>query len=287
MLRRLNLNIPSAADIPGLEEFIHGLSWYDSCTILRTGKGYSVDLIIHESRIETLLRAIDDFIGMDSALIPRLLHEDMDRPIDGPVMIDDFFIITPHENPRMSSEIQRNNPPFVLTIRGDRAFGLGTHPSTMGALKAMAYLYKNDTIRGKQVLGCGAGSGILSLAAWKLGADFVLGIDIDQGALIDAEKNRILNRCTDEKVTFAYMSCLDVRLDGYDIILANLVPSVLAKFLKGGKRLSTVGDQTILLISGYKAGNREFVSSVLKSHDLRLIQEWTIHGWLTTLFQRR
>lgn len=65
------------------------------------------------------------------------------------------------------------------------AFGTGTHPTTAMCLQ---YLDKCE-LRGKTVIDYGCGSGILSIAAIKLGADKVIGIDIDPQAILASEEN--------------------------------------------------------------------------------------------------
>jgi len=72
-------------------------------------------------------------------------------------------------------------------------FGDLSHPTTYLTLSAMA-----NKIEGASVLDIGCGSGILSLAAYKLGSKQVLGIDVDEEALTHAKANAVLNNCHSE-----------------------------------------------------------------------------------------
>ena len=78
------------------------------------------------------------------------------------------------------------------------AFGTGSHPSTQLCLG-----WLDENIRGgEDVVDYGCGSGILAIAALKLGAARVTGIDIDPRAVETSRRNAILNQCCEAKVKF-------------------------------------------------------------------------------------
>ncbi len=80
---------------------------------------------------------------------------------------------------------------LVIEIDPGMAFGTGTHPTTAMCVRALEKYMKLSGA--KKVLDVGCGSGILSVAAAKLGAEDVLGIDIDETAVQVAEENLRLN----------------------------------------------------------------------------------------------
>lgn len=86
-----------------------------------------------------------------------------------------------------------------LILDPGRAFGTGSHPTTQLCL---SWLDRNVQAN-ETVLDYGCGSGILAIAALKLGADKVLGIDIDTNAIAASRDNAALNRCDPEKILFA------------------------------------------------------------------------------------
>lgn len=88
-----------------------------------------------------------------------------------------------------------------LILDPGRAFGTGSHPTTQLCL---SWLDRNVQAN-ETVLDYGCGSGILAIAALKLGADKVLGIDIDTNAIAASRDNAALNRCDPEKILFATM----------------------------------------------------------------------------------
>jgi ribosomal protein L11 methyltransferase len=78
------------------------------------------------------------------------------------------------------------------------AFGTGSHPSTQLCLG-----WLDETLRGgEDVLDYGCGSGILAIAALKLGAGHVVGIDIDPQAVAASRANAVLNQCDETKAEF-------------------------------------------------------------------------------------
>ena len=107
------------------------------------------------------------------------------------------------------------------------AFGTGSHPTTELCL---AWLDENLQ-GGEQVLDYGCGSGILSIAALKLGAGHVVGIDIDPHAVESSIKNAGQNQCGPNKAEFYsldYMAQADQTMDGWaDIVVANILANPL------------------------------------------------------------
>lgn len=86
-----------------------------------------------------------------------------------------------------------------LILDPGRAFGTGSHPTTQLCLAWLdQHIHPGET-----VLDYGCGSGILAIAALKLGAGFVMGVDIDDHAIIASRDNAILNRCDPKKIAFS------------------------------------------------------------------------------------
>ncbi|MGJ3237661.1 MAG: 50S ribosomal protein L11 methyltransferase [Anaerolineae bacterium] len=104
------------------------------------------------------------------------------------------------------------------------AFGTGTHPTTQLCLEALERMVKPDM----SVLDLGCGSGILSIAAAKLGAESVIGIDIDQLAvdatLENAEQNGVSAHIK------AYRGGLETALEQgatYDLVVVNILARII------------------------------------------------------------
>jgi ribosomal protein L11 methyltransferase len=119
-------------------------------------------------------------------------------------------------------------PENLIPIRLNHGvgFGTGTHPTTTLCLKALEAMAAERAVG--QVLDFGTGTGILAIAASKLGASSVVAIDIDQAALNSAAQNVALNDCTD--ITLA--TVLGSEMDRFDVVMANLYLGVLLSTLE-------------------------------------------------------
>jgi ribosomal protein L11 methyltransferase len=125
--------------------------------------------------------------------------------------------------------------PAAINIRLDPgvAFGTGTHPTTRLCL---AWLLANPP-RGARVLDYGCGSGVLAIAAGKLGARDVVGTDIDDQALTAARSNSRRN-----EVAARYTAPDRLGAGVFDVVLANilanplrvLAPALLGRIAPGG-----------------------------------------------------
>lgn len=105
----------------------------------------------------------------------------------------------------------------TLILDPGLAFGTGSHETTFLCLK---WLAKND-LTTKTILDFGCGSGILGLAALKLGAKHVTAVDIDEQALIATKNNALTNEIPKNKLTITKPDAQDG--SKVDIILANIL----------------------------------------------------------------
>ncbi len=109
---------------------------------------------------------------------------------------------------------------IVIEMDPGRAFGVGSHASTRLVLERLEELGRKGVLEKAQVLDVGTGSGILAIAASKLGAKSVLAIDIDPDAVESARKNVHLNNCHDD-VTVSITPVWEVE-GPFDLVLANI-----------------------------------------------------------------
>jgi ribosomal protein L11 methyltransferase len=108
----------------------------------------------------------------------------------------------------------------IVRLDPGLAFGTGTHPTTALCL---AWLDSID-ITGKTVLDFGCGSGVLGIAACKLGAAFVEGIDIDLQAVTASRQNAQRNNVEDR---FRARQTISDNLGLFDIVIANILAGTL------------------------------------------------------------
>jgi len=98
------------------------------------------------------------------------------------------------------------------------AFGSGTHPTTALCLQWLDELASRDELQGREVLDFGCGSGILALAALKLGAARAVGVDNDPQALIASADNAQRNG-----MAIAVFMPQDEPARTYPIVVANIL----------------------------------------------------------------
>jgi len=172
-----------------------------------------------------------------------------------------------------------------IIISPDMAFGTGTHPSTQLCLLALERYGCQD----KDVLDIGCGSGILSIAAVRLGADRVLGVDFDPIAIPSCERNASLNgmhgRITFEVGTHTDILSRSDRLKQAPVVLANILAHILVKMLDTGLA-ETVSPGGILILGGILDTQAESVIQAAGSVGLTLIDTLIEQDWVVLVFQK-
>lgn len=161
------------------------------------------------------------------------------------------------------------DPPITIVIQPSMGFGTGHHATTRLCLAALQAL----DLRGRTVLDVGTGSGVLAIAACRLGAARALGIDDDPDAVQAARENVDLN-----PGVAATIEVLDVRstpLSPFDVVLANLTGGLL---LSVAERLQALtADRGALVLSGFMDHEEAQVMAAFASMpvaDRRQEDEW-------------
>ncbi|MBI5343106.1 MAG: 50S ribosomal protein L11 methyltransferase [Deltaproteobacteria bacterium] len=169
----------------------------------------------------------------------------------------------------------------VLTIDPGQAFGTGTHETTRLCLQYIEDVF--DTVPPpRRVLDVGTGTGILGIAAARLGAACVLGIDTDPKAVEVAEENARINGVADRfAATFNPLSTAE---GTYDLVLANILAEILID-LKG-EILSRCAVGGTLILSGILDEKSGWVEEEYRSEGVRLIERKTDGQWAALLLRR-
>jgi len=113
----------------------------------------------------------------------------------------------------------------VLALDPGMAFGTGLHPTTRLCLAAVEALADRGVLAGARVLDVGCGSGILAIAALKLGAISVLGLDTDPIAIEATDANARRNALA--RRLHARQGSLPSGEPAFEVVLANLIAGVL------------------------------------------------------------
>ena len=155
----------------------------------------------------------------------------------GPIQIGSRLWIVPswHENPDPAA--------INLMLDPGLAFGTGSHPSTR-----LCLAWLDENVRGgEDVLDYGCGSGILAIAALKLGAGHVVGVDIDPHAITASRENALRNQCSEAEAQF-HIGLFPESQPWADIVIANILAKplimlapILLRAMKTGGRIALCG----------------------------------------------
>ena len=166
-----------------------------------------------------------------------------------PILIGERLVILPAWMD--SAEPNR----VAIKIDPGMAFGTGTHPTTQLCLELMEEWFNQSKIQNqsKTVIDIGCGSGILSIAALKLGAKQVLGVDIDTESITNSRENATTNRVGDELI-LGVGSVLEI-LDGKfafkkaPLVVANILAPVIVR-LFDARLADLMDDNGAIILSG-------------------------------------
>jgi ribosomal protein L11 methyltransferase len=163
-----------------------------------------------------------------------------------------------------SPESRVPGPGHTIVIPPSMGFGTGHHATTRLCLAALQTINLRDAF----VLDVGTGSGLLAIAAVKLGARRALGIDDDPDAIAAATENLAFNGVTN--VEFAVSDLMRDDLPPAEVVVANLTGALVVR--AAGRLLWAVRPGGVLIISGVLAGeggevrqafaNQSFVADV-------------------------
>lgn len=169
------------------------------------------------------------------------------------------------------SWLQPPNPDAVnLMLDPGLAFGTGTHPTTALCL---SWLSDNPPV-GKSVIDYGCGSGILAIAAKKLGANHVSGTDIDPQAIIASNENAERNQVS---IDFALVEDFPAR--SVSLLIANILAGPLKELATEFQKL--LKPEATLVISGILSSQVDDLISHyqhlgFKHVETKMLEEWAL-----------
>ncbi len=162
----------------------------------------------------------------------------------------------------------------ILTLDPGMAFGTGTHPTTQMCLLALEELARP----GMRALDVGTGSGILAIAAAKLGAEELLGVDTDAQAVKTAVANAAQNNVAHIQIRQGALDTVAER--GWDIVVVNILAQVIIPLLETGHLLDYVAEDGWLVLSGIIAEQAEAVETAVAKAGGRIVKTFTQGDWI-------
>ena len=197
-----------------------------------------------------------------------------------PMEIGERLLVIPQweqEDPKVRKALEGGRVPLIL--EPGLTFGTGSHATTRLCLQAL----DKHIHGGERVLDLGCGSGILSIAALKLGAASALAVDIDDKCLDVAYENAAMNGIGRDTYTVKVGDILSdeaLRAEiggGYDVVLANIVADVIIALAPAVRPLLAEGG--VFLCSGIIDTRAEEVADKLRQAGLEILDTRSSEGW--------
>lgn len=170
---------------------------------------------------------------------------------------------------------------LVLEIDPGMAFGTGTHPTTALCIQ----LLEKHLGSGDALLDVGTGSGILLIAAAKLGASRLAGIDSDAMAVEVARKNLVQNNIDLSTVTLTCGDLVQDVTDTYDVVVANILAEVIVALLDDVAAVVKPGG--LFLCSGIIETLQSEVMEKMSACGLHIVDRRRDEDWVALVVQRR
>ncbi|MGV3487137.1 MAG: 50S ribosomal protein L11 methyltransferase [Tuberibacillus sp.] len=167
----------------------------------------------------------------------------------------------------------------IIELDPGMAFGTGTHPTTVLCLKSI----ERHLRPGDKVLDVGTGSGVLSIACAKLGADRVQAVDLDEVAVRVAELNVKVNKVQD-KVDVKHGNLADNLEGPFNLVVANILAEVILRLIDDAYQLLIPGG--LFIASGIIENKRHDVEEAMKAAGLTIVDVETEDDWVAIVARK-
>src|SRR5258705_5989311 len=165
----------------------------------------------------------------------------------------------------------------TIVIQPSMGFGTGHHATTRLCLAALQQL----DLQGRSVIDVGTGSGVLAIAARRLGASGVLGIDDDADAITAAEENVALNH--ESRIALEVADLCASKIGQFDVVIANLTGGLLISTAERLQSFAVSGGR--LVLSGFMDHEeRDVLASFATCAVVARTQE---DEWVCAVFERQ
>lgn len=161
---------------------------------------------------------------------------------------------------------------LVIELDPGMAFGTGTHETTTMCMRELEKYVTEDS----KVFDIGCGSGILAIAAAKLGAKDVIAVDLDEVAVKVAAENVAHNHVQDS-VQVLHGNLIDVVSDKADIVVANIIADII-KILARDVH-SCMKEDAVFISSGIIHAKVDEVKASLEENGLEIIEVQSLGEW--------
>lgn len=232
-------------------------------------------------RAESLIKEIGEY-GLDPGparvtmrIVPEESWAEAWKAYYKPVRVSRHMIV----KPVWESYEPANADEVIIELDPGMAFGTGTHPTTTLCLR----LLERYVPRQGSVIDVGCGSGILSVAAAKLGAKTVWAFDLDEVAVTSAEINVRLNGVQD-RVRVSQGDLLRGVTGQVNLVVANILAEIIVRMLPDVPRVLKDGGH--LIVSGVIDEKETFVSTEMEKRGLQIVESVRDGDWVAIVAKK-
>lgn len=271
---------PMSADASDLLAALAGDAGFETFEEAENGlKGYVQQSLFDE---DALRSCIADFPIEGISIIynvreaeDRDWNEQWEQEGFEPIIIPPLAIHDGRHLPEVESEIS-------IEIDAKLAFGTGTHETTRMICKEL--ISTVPELEEVRVLDCGTGTGILSIAALKLGASEAVGYDIDEWSADNARHNAVINR-VDERFTslLGDASVIDTIEGEFDLVLANINRNILLADMP--RFVSKMHTGSKLILSGFYTADSPLLIQKATDLGLTFVSQNQDQDWACLVFK--
>ncbi|MCC0660165.1 MULTISPECIES: 50S ribosomal protein L11 methyltransferase [unclassified Clostridioides] len=161
---------------------------------------------------------------------------------------------------------------LIIELDPGMAFGTGTHETTSMCIRELEKYVNKDS----KVFDIGCGSGILAIAAAKLGAKEVVAVDLDEVAVKVAKENVLENK-VEENVSVMHGNLTDVIKDKADVIVANIIADIIKILAKDVQNF--MKEDAIFISSGIILDKVEEVKESLIENGFEIVKVQKLGEW--------
>ncbi|NLT50908.1 MAG: 50S ribosomal protein L11 methyltransferase [Ignavibacteria bacterium] len=223
-----------------------------------------IESILSKLQKEKILRS---FSVSESLLEDKNWNEEWEKSIQV-VEVDGKIVIKPSFR-----KYEEKPGQIIITIDPKMSFGTGEHQTTQIMIK----LLEKHLIPSCELLDVGSGTGILAIAAVKLGAKNAVAVDIDEWCLMNGLENCRLNNVED-KIDIKQGELKDIEDKKFDMVLANINKNILIEIKNEiRKRLSSKG---ILILSGLLFSDENDICSHYEPIGFKVIEKMQMKEWI-------
>ena len=271
------------SSLPFLPDILSGLLWEleitgitenDDMVIAYTAEDSTVNEEMISGLLEKLVtqNVIEEFSVKEEIIEEKNWNELWEKSREV-IHISERIVIKP-----TFKEYESKEDEIVITLDPKMSFGTGEHESTKLALQLMEKYVKGN----ENVLDVGSGTGILSIAAIKMGAAYAAAVDNDPLCYQNCTENCTLNDVVEKMKVFEGEIDLIPEND-FGLVLANIQKNIL--LLTSEKIKAKLKKNGIVVLSGLLLKDEKEIISHYKSIGFKFIEKKVMNDWIAIVFE--